>query len=207
MRTLLLASDGSFLFEKGYSLLGIPLADLRIGYVITASKAARDKSYIETHKNKMKEMGLNFEEIDIEGKSENELRAFLTQKNVVHMEGGNTFYLLKAVRETGFDRILTEQIEKGLIYIGTSAGAYIATPTIEGATWKSTKDRFGITDFHALNLVPFILKAHYEDDMKVNLQENLKHSKYSLRILRDGQGILVKGEKYTFVGDGEEVIL
>lgn len=35
----------------------------------------------------------------------------------------------------------------------------------------------------------------------------MKTLKYPLRILRDGQGLLVEDGKYTFYGDGEEVKL
>jgi hypothetical protein len=43
--------------------------------------------------------------------------------------------------------------------------------------------------------------------MEASVREVIKTLKYPLRILRDGQGILVEDNKYTFVGDGEEVIL
>ena len=78
-------------------------------------------------------------------------------------------------------------------------------PTIEVSDWKSDKDRFGMTDFTALNYVPFALKVHYKDDMESLIREKITTLKYPLRILRDGQGILVENGKYTFVGDGEEV--
>jgi dipeptidase E len=129
MKKMLLASNEKFLFQKGYSLLGIPFEEMQIGYVTTASKGVDDINYLSIHKNEMKKRGLDFEEMDIEGKSREELRHFLSSKNVVHVEGGNTFYLLKAIRETGFDKMLEECVENGLTYVGTSAGAYIACPT------------------------------------------------------------------------------
>jgi peptidase E len=101
---------------------------------------------------------------------------------------------------------LKELLNEGKVYIGTSAGAYIMCPTIEVANWNDNgRDRFGITDFTALNYVPFVLKVHYKDEMAEKIKENMKTLKYPFRILRDGQGILVENEKHTFVGDGEEV--
>ncbi len=206
MKKLLLASNGTFLIEQGYGLLGVPLAQIKIGYVTTASKGAESTAYLERHKKAMTERGYNFEETDIEGKGEQELRDFFKDKNVIHVEGGNTFYLLKAVKETGFDKILKDLIDQGKIYVGTSAGAYIACPTIEVSTWgPNQKDRYGVTDFTALNLVPFLLKAHYTDDMKELIKERAAQSKYPVRVLKDGQGILVENGSYRFVGEGEEV--
>ena len=178
---------------------------MKIAYVVTASKGSKDRSYIERIEKIMKHEALSFKEIDIEGKNKVELREAFKDINVIHLEGGNTFYLLKAIRETGFDEILKEILGEGKVYIGTSAGAYVMCPTIEVSDWKSDKDRFGMTDFTALNYVPFALKVHYKDDMESLIREKITTLKYPLRILRDGQGILVENGKYTFVGDGEEV--
>lgn len=204
---IILASDLSFLLKYGYDLTGIPKDQMKIGYVITAPKIVRDKTFFEKVKNSMKENHIIFEEIDIEGKSKDELLNFFKNKNIIHIEGGNPFYLLKAVRENGFVEVLKELLNEGKIYIGTSAGAYIMCPTIEVAAWhKPDRDRFGLTDFSALNYVPFALKAHYEDEAESLVREKMKTLKYPLRILRDGQGILVDNNKYTFVG-GEETVL
>ncbi len=202
---IILASDLSFLLKYGYDLTGISKSEMKIGYVITAGKVARSP-FLDNVKKIIKDEGYSFEEIDIEGKTQDELRSFFKDKNVVHIEGGNTFYLLKAIRETGFDVILKELLDDGKVYIGTSAGAYVMCPSIEVANWNDNgRDRFGITDFTALNYVPFVLKVHYKDEMEEKIKENMKTLKYPFRILRDGQGILVEDGKYTFTGDGEEV--
>lgn len=205
---IILASDLSFLLRYGYDLTGIPKEQMNIGYVTTASKVARTgKQFFVDVKNSIIENGYPITDFDIEGKTKDQMREFLKDKNIIHIEGGNTFYLLKAIKETGFAEVLQEQLEEGKVYIGTSAGAYIMCPTIEVADWnKNGKDRFGLTDFRALNYVPFLLKVHYEDTMKDMILENIKNTKYPLRILRDGQGILVENNTYTFIG-GEEVVL
>ena len=205
---LILASDLSFLLKYGYGLIGIPKEKMNIGYVTTAAKGARTQDFFQKVKADIKENGYSFHEIDIEGKTKDELRNFFQDKNIIHVEGGNTFYLLKAIRETGFGEFLNEMINEGKVYIGTSAGSYVMCPTIEVANWdKSGKGRFGVTDFTALNYVPFVLKVHYKDDSEAEVRNNMQTLKYPLRILRDGQGILVEDGKYTFVGDGEEVKL
>lgn len=204
---IILASDLSFLLKYGYDLTGISKSEMKIGYITTASKGSRDTAFLEKVKNAMKENAIDFEEIDIEGKGKDEILNFFKNKNIIHVEGRNTFYLLKAIRESGFAEILKELLSEGKIYIGTSAGAYIMCPTIEVANWNETgRDRFGLTDFSALNYVPFVLKVHYKDEMENTVKEKMKALKYPLRILRDGQGILVENDKYTFFG-GEEIIL
>lgn len=207
---LILASDLSFLLKYGYDLIGIPKDQIRIGRIIDASKGENKKTqlFIEKVKNIIKENGYFIEDIEILGKSKKEIKEFFKDKNVIHIEGGNCFYLTKVIRETGFAEILKELLKEGKIYIGTSAGAYIMCSSIEVADWDDAgKIRFGVNDFTALNYVPFVLKVHYKDEQKDKVIENMKTLKYPLRILRDGQGILVEDGKYTFIGDDEEVKL
>ena len=42
---LILASDQSFLLKYGYDLTGIPKNQMKIGWVTTASKGDRNKSF------------------------------------------------------------------------------------------------------------------------------------------------------------------
>src|SRR3989344_2643267 len=205
---ILLASDGKLVIREGYKLLGIPEDKIRIGYITTASKGSKDLGFLERHKQEMIKAGYSYEEFDIEGKSTEEILNFFADKNVIHVEGGNTFYLLKAIRETGFDTILKTLLDKGMAYVGTSAGAYIMCPNIEVSAWRMDVDRrFGIEDLTGLNYVPFSLKAHYTDDMQESIKQKMKNLQYPLRILRDGQGILIEDGKDRFVGEGEEVKL
>jgi dipeptidase E len=202
---LILASDLGFLLEYGYNLTGIPKSEMKIGHITTAYKVSRNSlDFFKKLSETIKENGYDMEDFDIEGKTKEEIKDFFKDKNVIHIEGGNTFYLLKAIRETGFADILKELLDEGRVYIGTSAGSYVMCPTIEVADWNPDgKDRFGITDFTALNYVPFVLKVHYTDDQEQKVKANLPTLKYPIRILRDVQGILVENGKSMFFG-GEE---
>jgi len=206
---LILASDLSFLLKYGYDLTGISKSEMKIGHITTAYKVSRSNiEFFKKVSEIIKENGYDMEDFDIEGKTKEEIKDFFKDKNVVHVEGGNTFYLLKAIRETGFADILKELLDEGRVYIGTSAGSYIMCPTIEVSDWNPDgKDRFGITDFTALNYVPFVLKVHYKDEAENLVKEKMKTLKYPLRILRDGQGILVENNEANFYGEQNETIL
>lgn len=206
---LILASDLSFLLKYGYDLTGISKSEMKIGHITTAYKVSRSNiEFFKKVSEIIKENGYDMEDFDIEGKTKEKIKDFFKDKNIIHIEGGNTFYLLKAIRETGFADILKELLNEGKVYIGTSAGSYIMCPTIEVSDWNPDgKDRFGVTDFTALNYVPFFLKVHYKDEQEETVRKGIETLKYPIRILKDGQGLLVEDGKYTFVGDGEEVIL
>jgi len=207
---LILGSDLSFLLKYGYDLTDISKDQMRIGYVNTAAKGLdKEKQlFMQKVKNTIRENGYNFEEIDIEGKTRDELVNFFKDKNVIHVDGGSTTYLLRAMRETGFDKILKELIGQGLVYIGTSAGAYIVCPSIEVSDWEpDSKDKFGVIDFLALNYVPFVLKVHYKDEQEEFVKEKMKTLKYPLHILHDGEGIFYENGECKFISDNPETIL
>ena len=194
--------------EEILKILLKPANQTKVAHITTASKVERDLSYLEKENRIMREAGLDVEDIDIEGKTENELRVLLKNKDVIYVQGGNSFYLLKHVRISGFDKVAKELIDDGVIYVGVSAGSYIACPTIEMATWKrQDKNIVNLTDLTALNLVPFLISVHYKPKYKDILKEVAAKAKYPVRILTDDQALLVRNGEIKLVGKGEEIDL
>ena len=58
-----------------------------------------------------------------------------------------------------------------------------------------------------MNLVPFLIKAHYTPDMKEVLEEKTKDVDYKTRILTDDQAIVVQNDTIKLLGGGQEIIL
>ncbi len=124
---------------------------------------------------------------------------------IIYVNGGNTFYLLYWVRKSGFDQVLPSFLERGGLYLGVSAGSYIACPTIEQATWKhQDRNRIKITDFTALNLVPFLITAHFEEKYRPIVDLAAKTTKYPILALNNTQAVLVKRKSITIVGKGKK---
>jgi|APSaa5957512622_1039677.scaffolds.fasta_scaffold47966_2 peptidase E len=190
---LILMSSGKFFTEKVPSLIN-DVTKLKIAYISTASKQVPDDGYAKRHQQRMKDLNFNFEEIDITGKKEDELMEILKKKEMIYVEGGNTFYLLKQIRESGFDKVVRKLVKLGMFYAGSSAGAYVACPTIETATWNDTRhfDRFGITNFTAMHLFPSLIKAHCNSNKKTELKPFIEKSRYNVELLTDDEAIIVK---------------
>jgi len=156
----------------------------------------------------MNRLNFSFIEYDIAGKPKEELIKVLSEQDIVYIEGGNTFYLLKSVRESGFDDILKEFIPKGLVYIGTSAGSYIACPSIITASWsKDGFNRCDVTDFKAMGLAPFLMQVHFYSGMEEMLEAKTRDLDLPVRVINDDQAIVVKGEKIQLIGGGIEIIM
>jgi dipeptidase E len=209
MKTLILASSGQFITAHNIDhFLPKKITDCKIAYIITASKKVDDVSYIERHRQKMDELNFSYSVVDIADKNEDELKKALDGHDIIMVEGGNTFYLLKAVRESGFDNVIKEFIDNGVVYVGSSAGSYIACPSIIMATWSTRGfDRCGIIEYSAMNLVPFLIKAHYMPENFETLKEKATGLLYPLHVLSDEQAILVKDGEVQLLGGGDEIIL
>lgn len=189
-------------------VLDKPFKDFAMVHITTASKGVSNHAYLERNRAFFKTSGYNVEELDLDGKSGGELRAILSSKELVYMEGGNTFYLMKAIRQSGFEKVIKELLPKGLIYMGGSAGAYVACPTIEmaGLRHQDKYDHFGVTDLTGMNLVSFLLSVHYSPEYSEILAEKISHTKYPVKILTDEQAILVKDGVAELIG-GPEIVL
>ena len=111
--------------------------------------------------------------------------------DVIYISGGNTFGTLKLIRDAGFDKAIVDYVQRGVVYIGGSAGAHIATADIAHVA-KYDKDTFGLTDFAGLGLYNGILICHYIGDRKADFETLNSSSKYRVIALRDDQSIVVK---------------
>ncbi len=58
--------------------------------------------------------------------------AELAGYNAVYFCGGSTEYLLERVRASGFGSLLDRALERGLVYVGVSAGSIIAAQNLPG---------------------------------------------------------------------------
>lgn len=214
-KTLLLTSGGmEQMKDEVAKLLQKPAYDITVGFISTAYKykSEQDPGYINRDLQIMREeMGFNVEEIDIEGKSRREVAKLLELKDIIFVAGGNTFYLLKAMRECNFEKIIVKLLKWGKVYIGVSAGSIVAGRTIQTAGWKDAdKNIAGLKNLKGLNLVPFDIFVHYQPEWADTIRQKIKNPKKrfkKLKILTDSQAILVQGREVSLIGDGEQIIV
>ncbi len=204
MTKILLTSAGMNMGKEIHTILPKPSRELKLAHIITASTPEVNKEYVIKDRERMMTMGFDVENIDIEGKSEDTLRKILENKDIVYVQGGDTFYLLKQVQSSGFDTIVKEHVNKGKLYIGVSAGSYIACPTIEQSLWKHKgKNQYGLTDLSALNLVPFLIFAHFKEENRELVEKGASGTKYPVVALSDTQAVLVIDGRWKVVGEGK----
>src|SRR6185312_4014773 len=87
-------------------------------------------------------------------------KAAVDEAEAVFVGGGNTFRLLKTLYELELVERMRKRVDAGMLYIGSSAGAVVAAPTI-----KTTNDMPIVEppSFNSLGLINFQINAHYLD--------------------------------------------
>lgn len=210
MKKLLLTSQGlpKELKQVFLNCLIKPPKENKVAFITTAAygdNQCRPK-WLDVYKRQLRRYGVkNIEELDLKDKTEKELEKILSDKDIIFVNGGNTFYLLFWIRKTGFDKIVKRMIRKGKLYIGISAGSYICCPTIEMSNWKhQDRNKIGLKDLTALNLVSFLVTAHFEEGYRPIIKKAAKTTKHPIAALNDTQAILVKNNKYRLVGKGKK---
>ena len=94
------------------------------------------------------------------------IHEFADAKNAVNraeaifIGGGNTFRLLQSLYQADLLLPVRRRVAEGMLYIGSSAGAVVAAPTI-----KTTNDMPIVQppSFDSLGLIRFQINAHYLD--------------------------------------------
>ena len=110
--------------------------------------------------------------------------------DAIYVSGGNTFATLVRLRKRGFDKEIIKYINKGVTYIGGSAGAHIVTKNIEHVL-PFDDNYCGLTDFNGLGLFDGILFCHYTDERKVYYEKAIADGKYKVYRLTNEDSIVV----------------
>ena len=132
----------------------------------------------------------------------------LPDNPAVFVGGGNTFRLLKTLQDGGLLDQVRRKVLGGMRYMGSSAGANLACPTI-----KTTNDMPIVqpADFQALGLVGFQINPHYIDadpnsrHMGETREKRIAefHEENDLTVigLREGSWIVVDQGRATLHGE------
>ncbi len=129
------------------------------------------------------------------------LRARLGQFDLVWVTGGNAFVLRRAMKQSGFDDVITDMLDNDeIVYGGFSAGAAVAAPSLEGIhlmddpdevpagyTPEVVWDGLGLID-HAI--VPHYRSPHPESGAADRAVRHLGNRGLRYRALRDGEAIV-----------------
>ena len=133
--------------------------------------------------------------------------AGLAAFDLVYLAGGNPYYLLQRVRDTGADAVIEEIVEAGRPIIGSSAGALLLGRSLNVVpVFDTSVPDLGCKDTDALRLVPLTVLPHTN-------RWKARFADYAARVatarvlcrseileITDDEGLLIDGDTVTRVG-------
>ncbi|MCG3660614.1 peptidase E [Aliarcobacter butzleri] len=179
-----------------------------VTFIPTASKVEKVIFYVNSGKKALQKLGLIIDELDISTASNDEINSKLRNNDFIYITGGNTFFLLQELKKTGADKIIINEINKGKLYIGESAGAIVTSANVEYAKrMDDVKKAPNLTEFSGLNLVDFYVIPHYTNFPFEKTVEKIIEdysSKLNLSPISNKDAILVVDNKIDFIQSKEE---
>lgn len=134
--------------------------------------------------------------------------AVLLEAGAIVVGGGNTFHLLRRLYDAGLVNAIRSRVQRGVPYVGWSAGSVITGPTI------ATTNDMPISEppaFRALALQPLHINAHFTEfhppghqgeTRAQRIEEFLAlHQDERVIGLREGAILRIEGETARLVGD------
>ncbi len=163
MRKLVLASWLKNVAHRLGPVFGKPLNEVTMAVVTTAlSGETGDIGWYTDERKVLQSLGLKLVDVDIEGRTSQELSNAMAGVDGVYVTGGNTYYLLYHARLTGFDKVVAELMDEGVVYLGTSAGTVLACPNVDIVRQYDDASVVPLTDYSGLGFVDFVILPHID---------------------------------------------
>ena len=165
--------------------------------VVTADHVYKEKNYhVKRCVGELEHLGLSVNLFDLDTQSADALLGY----DVVEFIGGNPFYLLHAIINSGAQDVL-RAVAARKVLIGWSAAAFVFGPTLELVNAYSPEMNFpGLTDLHGLALTDVEVLPHYSRFLGRfdRFEERCRayEAERGVRVIRldDGDGVLIDGE-------------
>lgn len=200
MKKLFLTSYFSWVADLLPDFTNNTCSGKRVVFIPTASLVEKVTFYVGADKKSLEKLGLVIDELEISTASYDEIVNKISNADYIFVEGGNTFFLLQELKRTGADKLITEHINKGKLYIWASAGSIIVSKDIEYAKYMDNpsvaKDLNG--DFSALWVVDFYIVPHFTNFPFKKAGEKIVDEysgKLDLYPISNNQVVVVEGER------------
>ncbi|RJQ38508.1 hypothetical protein C4559_01825 [Candidatus Microgenomates bacterium] len=213
MKLLLTSGGFTNTIEKIFlNLLQKPAELNSVGFITTAANGEENNAtwdriiWLEEYRNQLRKLKIsNIEDIGLENKTEKELEDILLQKDILFVNGGNTFYLMYWAERCGFGKIVNKFLQKGGVYVGVSAGSIITCPTIESASWyPGDINKVNLENLKGLGIVLFLIHPHFEEAQKDIIEDQANQIKFPVVALTDEQAVFIDDEKLQVIGKGNK---
>ncbi len=165
-----------------------------------------EKNKIETNKRMLEEVGFKVKILDLKEyfNDSKKLKENIENYNAFCVIGGNVFVLRQAMKLSGFDKYLIDNIEnKGILYVGYSAGSCVLSKNLNGFQLVDEPINPYNNDeviYEGVGLIDYAIAPHYKSNHKEselidNVVEYFKNNNLIYKTLKDGEVIRVNWDE------------
>lgn len=157
--------------------LGKSPSEIKLSYIITAGNLHPEGSrdWIVEGREFLSQRGWQIFDYDIAGKTETEVTAELSDKDVIFVQGGQCIYMLEECQKCNFAEIIKKALMRGALYIGESTGAILTGNDISPYTYLSKDHRENppvLDSYQGFGLVNFLVRPHWNSQRKGEAYKN-----------------------------------
>ncbi|MCH4209703.1 Type 1 glutamine amidotransferase-like domain-containing protein [Bifidobacterium sp.] len=180
------------------------LAGQRAALIPTAGVVGPVKFPLNLSVGKLAKLGVTTKVLEVSTAPRGETVQAIRVADIIFVAGGNTFFLLQALRRSGADRLIAEHVAQGKLYIGVSAGAVVAGPDISYIRLMDDERKGDALhgDFSGLGLVDFSVVPHLRNVLFGRAAGRIlarNDARLDLRALTNRQAVAVRGDSTTTV--------
>lgn len=176
------------------SLLNKPAGQIHIIFIPTASRTEEELKHVEKSRQELVDLGITkITTLNLDRKVTAEE---IDNADAIYVCGGNTFYLLQKIRESGLDQLLPHF---GGLYVGVSAGSIVVGPNIEvSGPWD--ENDVNLSDTTGMKIVDFAVIPHYQRKDQTVVEDLKNRADYEIMKLTDNQAVLIENGERKIIG-------
>lgn len=175
-------------------------------------KQERRNQYLLEETKALNDLGFEVEELDLRDYfyKEKELENLLSKKQLVWIDGGNTFLLRRAMKQSGFDNVIKKLLKDDkIVYAGFSAACVVLQKDMHGL--DLVDDPNVVSEgykkeiiWEGLGLIDFYLAVHYKSDHPESVMvdkevELCEKNNVPYKTLRDGEVLIINGNNTEII--------
>ena len=170
-------------------------------HIITTARPEKENApWNKVTKKQLENMGMTVSFIDFDAGEVLDNNA-----DLLYVCGGNTFHLLHSIQTASIS--IREQVialcNQGGLYIGSSAGAVLVSPSIASAgEIHPDRNEDGVTDMAGLHFINQHIIPHYNPSLDEEIASFCKKHNISVDeivLLRNGEGVYIHNGKQEII--------
>ncbi len=182
--------------------IGRSSVGLKVAFIPDAGfKTPGDTSWIDEERQQLvHDLDWQVDQIILKNETNESLHK-LFDYDIIYVNGG---YLAEVMRESGFDILLPKLLEKGIVYVGSSAGSMVLSKIQDAASFYFSEPEPEALEIGGLGVVGFEfypLHDHFWTENLVDKIRKKRNTSLDYYLVKDGSAISIQNQTIQTYGD------